>query len=345
VKRRPTIRDIARKAGVSDTAVSLAFQKNSRLSEPTRARILRIARELNYFPNRSARTLRYGASRTIGFVVNDITDPFYSRMIRSAEKIALELGYTVLFSESNWDPGKETRVISDMIESRVLGVLMCFCEKTEESLRFIDLAGVPVIAVDTFPKFYHGSYVVNDVENAGFLAADHLLGQGCRAPVFFNSNESMSGFSSFRLLLRGFRKRLRQSGVSGLEPAVVLADLTIEGGVQGFENLLAAKVDFDGIFCVNDLCALGVVEAAEKHGYRTGRDLAVMGIDNLEISAVSRISLTSIDQPYDRIIELATRSLIESIEKKEPCRLRRKLKPSLVVRGSTRLAARRRRPG
>jgi LacI family transcriptional regulator len=115
------------------------------------------------------------------------------------------------------------------------------------------------------------------------------------------------------------------------------ADITIEGGIQGFSRLLAAERKFDSIFCVNDLCALGVVDAAEKHGYKVGKDLAVMGIDNLEMAAVSRISLTSIDQAYDRIIELATRSLIGSIEKKEPCRIRKKLKPSLIVRDSTRL--------
>jgi hypothetical protein len=95
---------------------------------------------------------------------------------------------------------------------------------------------------------------------------------------------------------------------------------------------------FYGVFCMNDLCGLGAIEATEKAGRRVGKDIAVMGIDNLEMSGVSRISLTSIDQPYDRIIELAARAMISSIEKNEPCTIRRRLKPSLVVRGSTSLA-------
>jgi DNA-binding LacI/PurR family transcriptional regulator len=117
----------------------------------------------------------------------------------------------------------------------------------------------------------------------------------------------------------------------------VYADWTIEGGVAGYESLHARGRRFDGIFCVNDLCALGAIEAAEKHGRRVGRDLAVMGIDNLEMAGVSRISLTSIDQPYDRIIELAARSLIESIERGEQPEIRKRLKPSLVVRQSSSL--------
>ena len=340
MNRKPTIRDIAKQAGVSDTAVSLAFKDNSRLSEETRERILAIARELNYFPNRTARALRSGDSLSIGFIVTDITDPFYSRMIRSTERIALECGYSLFFAESNWDPDKEISAVSSMIESRILGVLMCFCEKTSRSMTLIEQSKLPVIAVDTYPSSYHGPYVVNDVESAGYMAAEHLVAVGCRHPLFFNANESMSSFSAFSLQLRGFARYLHAQGIAFGDSSVINADLTIEGGTQGFLRMLASGQRFDGIFCVNDLCALGAIEAAEKNGYRVGRDIAVMGIDNLEIAGVSRISLTSIDQPYDRIIELATRSIIESIEGEQPCAIRRSLAPTLVVRESTTLLKR-----
>jgi LacI family transcriptional regulator len=322
---------------VSDTAVSLAFQSSSRLSKKTREKILAMAKKLNYVPNRLARTLRYGATRTIGFVVNDITDPFYSRMIRSAEEIALALGYSVLFAESNWDPDKEVRIVSNMIESRIQGIIMCFCEKTQESLCLIRQSSLPVVAVDTFPSFYKGPFVCNDMIQAGRIAAQHLVDVGCRKPVFFNAAASMAKFSSLAALLRGFRKTLRAQGVEFDDTSVVSADLTVEGGIQGFSSLTAGGKAFDGVFCVNDLCAFGVVEAAEKQGYTVGGDLAVMGIDNLELSKIGRISLTSIDQPYDRIIELATQALIQCMERREPCTIRRKLKPTLVVRESTRL--------
>jgi len=336
-QRKPTIRDIAREAGVSDTAVSLSFQQNSRVSAVTRERVLAIARRLNYFPNRSARNLRYGHSRTIGFVVIEITNPFYSRMIRSAERIADGLGYEILFAESHWDPQKEIRIVSNMIESRVAGILMCFCENTRESLNLIQQSRLPLIAVDTCPPHYQGSYVTNALASAGRLAAEHLVAVGCRHPVFFNASIAMSRFSSFQLLLNGFRRGLRAKGLVLPDGAIVNADWTIEGGGAGFAQLLSSKQPFDGIFCVNDLCAFGVMDAAERNGYRVGRDFAIMGIDNLEIGSISRISLTSIDQPYDRIIELATRSMIQSIENNRPCTVRRRLKPTLILRESTKL--------
>jgi LacI family transcriptional regulator len=335
--RKPTIRDIAREAGVSDTAVSLSFQPNSRVSAATRERILAVARRLNYFPNRSARNLRRGGSRTIGFVVIEITNPFYARMIRSAERIAHGLGYEILFAESHWDAQKEVRIVSNMIENRVAGILMCFCENTAESLGLIQQSHLPLIAVDTCPPNYKGSYVTNALASAGSMAAEHLLEAGCRHPVFFNASTAMSGFSSFQLLLKGFRKGLQAKGIALRDSAVINADWTLEGGSAGFARLLASGQPFDGIFCVNDLCAFGVIDAAEKRGYRVGRDFAIMGIDNLEIGSISRISLTSIDQPYDCIIELATRSMIESIESNQPCSVHKRLKPSLIVRESTKL--------
>jgi DNA-binding LacI/PurR family transcriptional regulator len=337
MNRKPTIRDIAREAGVSDTAVSLAFKENSRVSAATREKILAIARRLSYFPNRSARDLRYGGSRTIGFVVIEITNPFYSRMIRSAERIALGMGYDILFAESYWDPQKEIRIVSNMIESRVAGMLMCFCENTRESLGLIEQSRLPLIAVDTCPPFYKGPYVTNALASAGRMAAEHLASAGCRHLVFFNASVAMSRFSSFQLLLKGFREGLQAAGLPASALSVFNADWTIDGGAAGFDQLLASGKPFDGVFCVNDLCAFGVVDAAERAGFRAGLDFAIMGIDNLDVGAISRVSLTSIDQPYDRIIELAVHSLIESIESNRPCSLRSRLKPTLIVRESSSL--------
>lgn len=337
MNKRPTIRDIAREAGVSDTTVSLAFIEGSRISKGTRERVLKIAKSLNYFPNRLARDLRYGHSKTIGFVVTDITDPFYSRMIRSAERISLRLGYNILFAEHNWEPEREIKTISNLIENRALGVIMCFSEKTKESLNLIEQTNLHLIAVDTIPRFYRGPYVINDLIEAGRMAAEHLIEVGCKHPTFFSSNDSMANFSAFQFMLKGFRDFLQAQRVTFDDSSVINAGFDLEGGVKGFNHLLEAGNSFDGIFCVNDLCAIGAMEAAEKNGYKIGKNLAVMGIDNIELSGVSRISLTSIDQPYDKIIKLATEALIESIEQNKPCTIKERLKPTLVVRDSTKL--------
>jgi DNA-binding LacI/PurR family transcriptional regulator len=179
--------------------------------------------------------------------------------------------------------------------------------------------------------------VTNALASAGRMAAEHLLEAGCQHPVFFDASVAMSRFSSFQLLLKGFRKGLRSKGVTLPGSAVINADWTISGGSAGFARLLSSGQPFDGIFCVNDLCALGVIDAAARAGYEVGRHFAIMGIDNLEIGSVSQISLTSIDQPYDHIIELAAKSMIDDIESNRPCTIRRRLKPTLIARESTNL--------
>ena len=197
---------------MSDTAVSLSFQQNSRVSAATRERVLAIARRLNYFPNRSARNLRYGGSRTIGFVVIDITNPFYSRMIRSAERIAHGLGYEILFAESHWDPQKEIRILSNMIENRVAGLLMCFCENTAESLGLIQQSRLPLIAVDTCPPHYKGAYVANALASAGRMAGEHLLKAGCRRPGILQRQRRHEGVQLISAALEGIPAGIANQG-------------------------------------------------------------------------------------------------------------------------------------
>lgn len=335
MKKKVTIQDIARLAGVSDTTVSLSFKEKSRISEETRSNVLRIAHELNYFPNLSARNLRYGLSKSIGFIVNDITDPFYARMIRSMERTALDFGYNTIFAESNWDHKKEIQTVSNMIENRVQGIIICFCEQTEESYNIIQKFNLPHIAVDTIPTYYNGLYVLNDVIDAGKIAAEHLISIGCKNLVFFNARKEMHFFSSFKNLKKGFQSYANPSPHIQQDVIEIEAGITVDGGIEGFNRLLSSGKKFDGIFCVNDLCAYGVMEGAEKNGIKVGHDVAVIGVDNLETSKLARFSLTSIDQPYEMIMEIATKSLIQVIEKGTTLAIKKKIKPHLILRQST----------
>ena len=148
IRQRATIKDIANKAGVSMTTVSLAFQPKSRISQKTRERVLAIGDQLHYVPNSSAQALRLGASNTIGFLVNDITNPFYSLMVRNAETIARGRGYQAIFADGHWDPERELHAVEGMICSRVHGAMICPCEKSKETIMLLDRHSVPYVVVD-----------------------------------------------------------------------------------------------------------------------------------------------------------------------------------------------------
>ena len=335
-RQRTTVKDIAREAGVSVTTVSLAFQPDSRISQKTRERILAIGDQLHYVPNASAKALRMGVSNAIGFLVNDITNPFYSFMVRNAETIARERGYQAIFADGHWDPDREKHAIESMLCSRVRGALICPCEKSKESIALLDRYSVPYVIVDTAPDDYQGALVGNNLIAAGELAAKHLLGIRCRKMALLTADRQMSSFSSFQNIKRGFLGTLQKHGISPDSVPVIHAGLTIDAGKYGFERLYAEMSDVDGVLCVNDLSAVGVMEAADAKGIRIGQNLAVIGIDDLEISATPRISLTTIRQPHDRIVELAVNALIDRIETHDTTNIRLILDPELILRNSTR---------
>jgi LacI family transcriptional regulator len=329
-----TIKELAKLAGVTETTVSLSFQNSSRISDKTRKRIMALARQVDYIPNLAARQLRNGRSKnkTLGIVVPDIANPFFALMVQVAEKTAARRGYEILISDSQWQAEKEVAEIETLIEYRTDGILACLCEKTTKSLDWLDRFAMPHLLMDTCPQGYQGAYVANDLAEAGRLGVRHLLDVGCRKIVFMTADESNVAFSSFQIMRRQFEQVLHESGVPFSEANVIQAGLTIEAGRRGYERLMQALPEADGVFCVNTPCALGVLDTARGRG----QNLAVIGVDDLEICSLEMISLTTIRQPYEQLARVAADVLINSIEEKKPPDVKMSLKPELVIRGSTR---------
>ena len=338
-----TIRDIAKQANVSQTTVSLAFREGSRISSATRRKVLAVAEHLDYMPNLAARDLRHGRPRTLGLLVNDISNPFYALMARIVELKALDAGYQVIMTESQWDPAREVAGLRRMAEARVRGALVCFCEGTDEGREMLERFAVPYVALDAYPFGFKGAYVANDMACSGRLAGEHLAAVGCRHPALLIPGRERRGFSAFVRLRRGFSQALKRLAIPFGRKHVLHARLNIDEGLRGFERVRKALPEVDGIVCGNDLCALGVIEAADRAGVRVGADIAVMGIDDLDVSRMSRVSLTSIREPNASIAEEATRALIRAIEHDQKVSTRKTLKPELVIRDSTRRRRRRRR--
>ena len=331
---RATIKDIAGAAGVSDTAVSLAFRENSRIGKKTREKILRTALQLGYIPNTAAQKLRNGKTRIIAFVINDITNPFYSLMAKEAENIIEGFGFEMFSADSNWDPAREEQIIKKMIQMRVEGVIFCLSEKSMKGIDLLKKYSIPSISVDSYSEAYKGSYVANDFEKCGKLVSQHLLDIGCKTPGIIGADDTMSEFSAFKRIFAAFEKNFKDNGIEIKAQNKINAGLKIADGRKAFEHALKNDFNADGVICANDLCAMGVMEAAAKHGIQTGRDLAVVGIDNLEVSEFPKISLTSVKQPYKEIAKKAATALFDLINK-EGSKIQLELSPELIIRKST----------
>ena len=331
-----TIRDVAKKAGVSETTVSLSFQPDSRISRRTREHVLQVAYELKYVKNSVAQNLRGGRTKTIGFIVNDINDAFYNIMSREASNIANRHGFQVLYAETGWSPDKAIDITKMMIAKRVEGLMLSLCEKEDESLELIQHMNTPYVVIDTKPANYDGPYVINDETTIGKITAKHLVDIGCRKVAFFNASREMATFSAFDMQLKGIRTVLHERNIPFDSSNVYFSGLTISDGAETFRRMMnTSGLLYDGIICANDYVAYGVIDEAEKMGIKVGEDLALIGIDNLEYSSLRRISLTSVDIDYRLMTAIAIENLIGTIENKTKSSIRHILEPRLVVRNST----------
>lgn len=334
-KTAVTIGDVARAAGVSKMSVSLAFHDNNRVSAATRERILRIAHELHYVPNQIARGLRSGKTNTIGFIVNDITNPFYAQVLKSIEQKFGDEGMEVIVGCSDWSAERESRLAEKMIRMRATGVFIVPCERGGNSLELLRSARIPFVLLDTVEDDFVGTCVVNDLKQCGRLAAEHFLEIGVKCPGFAGAPDSMASYSAFRRIEAGYVETFAQAGIRILGRNRVDAGLHIRDGINAWRRLVAQKSDADGIFCINDLCAVGLMDEAESQHKVVGRDFALIGVDDLEISGLTRIGLTSIRQPFDEIAVQGAREIERLIEDSQARNNVIVLPQKLIVREST----------
>ena len=339
--KKVTIKDVAREAGVSHATVSMVFTGERRISDKTREKVLDIARKMKYVPNLGASNLRSGKTKLIGFIVNDLSNPVYGKMAQTAEAIAVERGYQLIISDHQWNPEAEAAAIEKMISFHARGILLCCTERSKISIELLNQTGSPaVVAMDSCPVDYTGAYIGFDVEASGRMAAQHLLEAGCRNPVLFTAERSLRNLSSFVTLQQGFLDQLEASGIPKGKHRVVYSGLTVEEGRKAFHRMRALSADVDGIFCINDLCAYGVIAAADEVGIEIGKDLALMGIGDHSLSRIPRISLTTISHPPEEVVRMAIEELIESFEQERLPSIRCILPPELIIRKSSRLGNR-----
>ncbi len=331
-----TLKDIAKLAGVSEMTVSLSFRKGSRIGDKTRAKVLAIAEEHNYIPNIAAQNLRNRKSNLIGIIVPDITDTFFATLIRETERVLQQHGYQIISGESQWLGKKEKEVIEKMAQFRIEGMLFCSSEDSPENVELFDKYNIPNIFLDTLPKNLNKPYVINDFDYVGYMAAEHFINIGCKKIAFINGDNTKVDYSSLKKIKESFINNLTKNNIEIKAENIINAGFAIEDGKSSVHRLLTNSNDIDGIFCINDYLALGAMESVESHGKVVGKDIAVMGIDDIPVAKLSRISLTSIKLPYKKIAETAANALIDSIENKTDINIQTILTPELIIRESTR---------
>jgi LacI family transcriptional regulator len=328
-KRRVTAAEVARRAGVSQPTVSLILTRNpkARVAPETRERVLRIAEEIGYRPNRLAQALVARRSFAIGVIVPGFDNPFYARVLSGAEKVAAEAGYAVLLAEVGAiDAVQHLRALRDR---QVDGVIIAGIAAS--ILPQAELDDLNVVLVNQ-PSSRFAS-VGGDSEKAGHLAAAHLLGLGHRRLAFIGPATSIP---AFRLRERGFIQHVRADGVPLPSECIVRADATIAGGLAAMRKLLALRHRPTAVFCANDLVALGAHKACGAAGVALPGSVSILGCDDIEMGTLVTPELSTIKMPQRELGARAVRLLLRQLESKTTEPLAAQVLPArLVVRGTT----------
>ncbi|MCY6369030.1 LacI family DNA-binding transcriptional regulator [Clostridium ganghwense] len=326
-----TMKDIANLAGVSKATVSMVLNnKNISVSESTRNKILKIAEELNYIPNGVARSLSTKKSQTIGIILPDIINPFFSEIARAIEDTANKLDYNVIFCNTDSNSKKEEKYIKLLISKLVDGVIFITGGGENKSLEILKSNNVPFVLVDRDidnKEKYCGVYCLN--EEGVKEAVEYLLKKKKKKIVFVTGKKELR-ISKQRV--KGYKSIMVKNNIYD-EKLIFEGDFTIEGGMKVTEEIIQANKDVEAIFYSNDIMAFGGIKVLIRKGYRIPEDISIIGFDNINISNFIEPELTTVAQPIYDMGKQSCEALIEIIDGK-PSNKQIYFKPKLMIRGT-----------
>lgn len=326
--KTPGIREVALAAGVSSAAVSYVFSGRGRVSEETRLRVLEAARRLGYIRDASAARLRTGESTLVGVILNNIINPFFSELVASLEAAVHKEGMLTLLATAQNDLRRQDRLLSSMLAQGVGRIILSpVHDTTAEALHPASVRGVPVVVCVRDVPGSDASFVGADDKASGYLAGRHLLEAGHSAMVFIG----------------GYRRTTTWEGrVAGIHQALADAGLprdacTLIPGLMEpdfAEEKLHALAELgslpSAVICFNDNQAAGAYRAARRLGLRVGRDISIMGFDNIPQGRILDPELTTVDIRPAKIGQISAEFAMRSGGAIE----RLVLEPELVSRGS-----------
>ena len=330
---RVTIKDVAHEAGVSITTVSHVINETRSINPETRARVLEALDKLGYQPNIIARSLRSGKTKTIGLIVPDIANLFFAEIARRIEDYGYQYGYSVILGNSDNDPVKQTNYINTLITKQVDGVVFISAGGEIDDLRSFYENEIPVVVADRDVPLELADVVLLNNEKAGYEATHHLLdlGHDCIACITGPNNVSPS-----MQRVEGYKRALMESGIPFREDLIEGGDFQFKSGELAMHRLLTHPCKPTAVFALNDMMAIGALNAAHDAGLSVPADLSIIGFDNIELSAAVTPALTTVAQPIDEIAQKAINLLIKRMQSsKTEKNVRVILKANLVVRDST----------
>src|SRR5919197_939489 len=327
-----TIRDVAQRAGVASMTVSRVIN-GGQVSAETRTRVERAIADLGYVPSRLARGLSAQRTGTLALIVPDVANPFFTLVVRGAEDVARPADYRVILCDTRSDLVIEREVIEEMIAHRVEGILIApVSDRSRDHLKRLAKFGVPFVLVDRTVRGIDADAVLGDSADGARRLVEHLISLGHRRIAMIVESDDVSTARDRR---RGYHAALDAAGLPR-DPAVVTeASVDPGGGFDGMRRLLELPEPPTAVFTVNNLVALGAIEAVRAAGLDVPDDVALVCFDDIEYASRLYPFLTVMAQPAETFGTLGTQLLLERVEHRSSERSRVVVLPGdFVVRRS-----------
>jgi len=313
-KNRLSIDDIAKSLGVSKTLVSLVLNGKAEeygIAKETRQRVVEKANALGYKANHFARSLRLGKSFTIGLIVSDISNPFYAQTARFFEDMADSNGYTLITCSTDEQIEKEKKIIRNLTEKQVDGLIISSSQKDNRNLNELYLNGLPVVLIDRFVKGSDLPSVTVDNNTGAYIATRHLLNQGFKRPIALAITPSH--ISTIQARVDGYKKALIEENIT---PEVY--EIPYTKNTLAIENILRKlyqKKPFpDSIFTLNNYLATATLGTLRNLNISIPEQTGLICFDDVPYFHFMNPGISSIEQPVEKICQSAFELLIDQIE-------------------------------
>lgn len=329
-----TLKDIAEKTGVSVSTVSRVLHDNSKkykISDDTTARVKLVAKDLGYRVNALARGLRQQKTSEIGIIIPDISNPFFSEIVKSLAGELRKKGYNFIVFDSDEDISIERSGVKSLLEKRVDGLIIASVGQEFSHIKKIRDAEIPVVMVDRcFDELDVDSVSVDNVKGS-LLAVNHLIKEGHTRIAFI---QGLIGTYANETRLQGYKRALIESGIPIDEQLIVGDDFRSFNGYLKTKSLLNLSNPPTAIFTAGDLIALGTLEACKENNINIPSDLSLITFDDPVFASYLSPALSAIEQPTLKIAEMAVAMLYNRIINPYDERRRVLLEPKLNIRSS-----------
>jgi LacI family transcriptional regulator len=307
----PTIREVAKLAGVAPITVSRVVNNSGYVSKETRARVEAAVEQLGYVPNMLGPSLRFSQTMTLAVVVTDIANPFWTTVTRGVEDVAQANKYSTILCNTDESEEKQEQYLQMLLRRRIDGILLVPASSSPDPIRLIQKQGIPIVVLDRNVPEVAVDVVRADSEGGAYQLAKHLLSFGHQRITILAGPQSVSTSVD---RVNGFCRALSEAGLDTCDTQVLWGSYTQESGYEMAKEALTRTPAPTAIFAANNFVAIGALKAIKEKNYHVPEDIALVAFDDIPFAFTVEPFLTVVTQPAREMGKQAVRLLLKRIK-------------------------------